>query len=158
MEQNTPYRYEAKNDGSYNELAAYAINLVGNVALYPSLHTIIIDGKFADDVGKFIDDNSLDFLIAPIEVNEDNISDIFYSEAVDADTIRKGADILLGKSKKIIDVKDNIIAEITKERDEVKRGKEMYAQWYNEVVAQLNRAKSQIQSIAVLIDSIFPKG
>lgn len=35
MEQTTPYRYEAKNDGSYNELAAYVTQLMGNVSLFP---------------------------------------------------------------------------------------------------------------------------
>ena len=77
MEQTTPYRYEAKNDGSYNALAAYATLLMGNVSLFPELRTIVIDGKFAKDVSKFIDKEGLDVFISAIEIDDENLASKF---------------------------------------------------------------------------------
>lgn len=157
MEQTTPYRYEAKNDGSYNELAAYAIQLMGNVSLFPELSTIVIDGRFANDVGKFIDKEGLDIFISPIEVDDDNILDLINTATVDADTLRKIIYRVMEEKKAMAEAHKSILDDITKECDSAKKNRDMYQQRYYETFDKADRVKSQVKAIAVLMDSIFPK-
>lgn len=157
MEQNTPYRYEAKNCGSYNELAAYAINLVANVSLFPEHQTIVIDGKMAKDVGEFIDKQGLDFFIAPIEVDDDNIDSVVNSATTDSDSLRKIIKRI--KERKADQEKyfKNIIGNISDERDKIKKDSDLYSKFWSEADARNDRVKEQVKAIAVLINSIFPK-
>lgn len=157
MEQTTPYRYEAKNDGSYNELAAYVTQLMGNVSLFPELLTIVIDGRFANDVGKFIDKEGLDFFISPIEVDDNNIQDLINTAAVDADTLRKIIYRIMEEKKAMAEANKSVLDDITKQCDFAKKDRDMYQRWYHETSEKADRVKSQVKAIAVLIDSIFPK-
>lgn len=155
MNQNTPYRYEAKNDGSYNELAAYATQLMGNVSLFPELRTIVIDGRFANDVGKFIDKEGLDIFTSPIEVDEDNLVDIIHTEAMAPDTLREVADGLLGKIHFLAEENKTRIDEKTKECNEAKKSRDTYRDLYLEYYDRNNRIKKQIAAIGALINAIF---
>lgn len=150
MEQTTPYRYEAKNDGSYNELAAYATQLMGNVSLFPELSTIVIDGRFANDVGKFIDNEGLDIFISPIEVDDNNIHDLINTAAVDADTLRKIIYRVMEEKRAMAEVHKSALDDITREYDAAKK-------IINETSKKADRVKSQVKAIAVLMDAIFPK-
>ncbi|ROT10389.1 hypothetical protein ED388_04500 [Muribaculaceae bacterium Isolate-007 (NCI)] len=157
MEQSTPYRYEAKNDGSYNELAAYAALLMGNVSLFPELRVIVIDGRFANDVGKFIDNEGLDFYIAPIEVDDDNLLNLINTAAVDVETLRKIAYRLIEQTNSMAEKHNNIIAEITAADENVKKDRDYYRELYLKYANKSNRIKEQIRAIGTLVDSIFPK-
>lgn len=157
MEQSTPYRYEAKNDGSYNELAAYAALLMGNVSLFPELRVIVIDGRFANDVGKFIDNEGLDFYIAPIEVDDDNLLNLINTAAVDVETLRKIAYRLIEQTNSMAENHNNIIAEITAADENVKKDRDYYRELYLKYANKSNRIKEQIRAIGTLVDSIFPK-
>ena len=157
MEQTTPYRYEALNDGSYNELAAYAINLVGNVSLFPAQHTIVIDGKFSNDVGKFIDQQGLDFHCNPIEVHDENIGEIIDNGTTDPDTLRNIIYRLLEQKSHMAEQHETVIAEIAKERDNAKKDRDMYMRWYSDSNSRSNRIKGQVQAIALLMSEIFPE-
>lgn len=157
MEQSTPYRYEAKNDGSYNELAAYAALLMGNVSLFPELRVIVIDGRFANDVGKFIDKEGLDVFISPIEINDDNLLELVNTATVDADTLRKVAYRLIEQTNRLAEKHNNIIAEITAADESVKKDRDFYRELYLKHSNQNDRIKEQIRAIGTLVDSIFPK-
>lgn len=157
MEQTTPYRYEAKNDGSYNELAAYAALLMGNVSFFPELRTIVIDGRFANDVGKFIDKEGLDILISPIEINDDNLLELVNTATVDAETLRKVAYRLIEQTNSMAEKHNNIIAEITSSGEAVKKVRDFYRELYLKSANKNNRIKEQIRAIGTLVDSIFPK-
>lgn len=150
MEQTTPYRYEAKNDGSYNELAAYATQLMGNVSLFPELSTIVIDGRFANDVGKFIDNEGLDIFISPIEVDDNNIYDLINTAAVDANTLRKIIYRVMEEKRAMAEVHKSALDDITREYDAAKK-------IINETSKKADRVKSQVKAIAVLMDAIFSK-
>lgn len=157
MEQTTPYRYEAKNDGAYNELATYAALLMGNVTFFPELRTIVIDGRFANDVGKFIDKGGLDILISPIEINDDNLLDLVNTATVDADTLRKIAYRLIEQTNRLAETHNNIIAEITASDEAVKKDRDYYRELYLKYAGKNDRIKEQIRAIGTLVDSIFPK-
>ena len=116
METETSYRYEALNDGSYNDLAAYAINLMGNVSLFPELRTIVIDGRFAKDVSKFIDTECLDVIISAIEIDDENLATLIHTETIDTATLRSIIDRLIEQSNSMAEKHNSIMAEITKER------------------------------------------
>ncbi len=157
MEQTTPYRYEAKNDGSYNELAAYAALLMGNVSFFPELRTIVIDGRFANDVGKFIDKEGLDMLISPIEINDDNLLELVNTATVDTDTLRKVAYRLIEQTNSMAEKQNKIIAEITASDEAVKKDRDYYRELYLKYANKNDRIKEQIRAIGTLVDSIFPK-
>lgn len=158
MEQTTPYyRYEAKNDGSYTELAAYAVLLTGNVSLFPQLRTIVIDGRFANDVGKFIDKEGLDVFISPIEIDDDNLLNLINTEAIDTETLRKIAYRLIEQTNSMAERHNNIIAEITASDEAVKKDRDFYRELYLKYANKNDRIKEQIRAIGTLVDSIFPK-
>lgn len=157
MEQATPYRYEAKNGGSYNELAAYATQLMGNVSLFPELSTIVIDGRFANDVGKFIDKEGLDVFISPIEVDDNNIHNIINTATVDTDTLRKIIYQLLEEKRAMAETHKSVLDDITKQRDSAKQNRDLYQKLYHETSGKADRVKSQVKAIAVLVNSIFPE-
>lgn len=155
MEQDTSIRYEAKNDGSYNELAAYAANVGANASLFPEYRTIIINGSAAKDVGKFIDENGLDFFIAPIEINDDNLYDIINTKTIDADTMRKAADIMHTKMQGMKESHCEAEAEMKKRCADTKTDLDMYRRWYSECNKELDRVKRQVRAMAIVLDSIF---
>lgn len=157
MEQNTSYRYEAKNDGSYNELAAYAIMLMGNVSLFPELRTIVIDGRFTDDVGKFIDKEGLDFYISPIEIEDECLGNLIHTEAIDIATLRRIVDRLIEQSNSMKEKHDSIIADIIKADEHVKKDRDYYRELCQKYARRNSRIKEQIHAIGTLVDSIFPK-
>lgn len=157
MGQNTSYQYKANNDNSYDELAAYAINLAGNVSLFPAQKTIVIDGRFSDDVGKLIDREGLDFHITPIEIDDENIDELIDSETTDADTLRNIIYRMKGQKSAMAEHHKTVVAEIAKERDSAKSDRDMYMRWYSESNDRENRVKRQVQAIAVLINEIFPE-
>ena len=157
MEQNISYRYEAKNDGSYNELAAYATLLRGNVSLFPEINTIVVDGRFANDVGKFIDKEGLDFYISPIEIEDDELFNLLNTGAIDTETLREVTRRIIELSQQATEKKDNIIAEITAADENLRKDRDFYRELYLKYANRNDRIKKQVQALAVLVDSIFPK-
>lgn len=157
MEQTTPYRYEAKNDGSYNELAAYATRLMGNVSLFPELRTIVIDGRFAKDVSKFIGKEGLDILISPIEIDDENLATLIHTEAIDTATLRSIIDRLIEQSNSMAEKHDSIMANTIAANVTVKKDRDYYRDLYLKYSNKNDRIKEQIRAIGTLVDSIFPK-
>lgn len=157
MEESISYQYEANNKESYDALAAYATNLSVNVSLFPTKLTIVVDGKAAEMVGKFIDDQGLDFHIAPIELHAECMGDLIDNETTDAFTLRRIIYRLFEQQKMQSEKHNNVIDEITRDRDKARESSKTYLQWYHEADGRLNRVKGQVQALAVMIDSIFPK-
>lgn len=157
MELTTSYQYKAINEASYNSLAAYASTIPATVTLHPGLLTIVISENATKEVGKFIDDNGLDFHINQIEVDDDNLRDVIDSETTDADTLRKIIYRMMGEKQSMIEAHESVLDSITKQCDSAKKDRDMYQKWYYETTEKTNRVKSQIQAIAVLVNSIFPE-
>lgn len=157
MEQTSPYRYEAKNGGSYNELAAYASLLMGNVSFFPEQQTIVIDGRFTNDVNKFIIKEGLDVYISPIEIKDDNLLNILNTATVDTDTLRKIAYHLIEKINIMAKEHNNSTANMTAENKAVKKDRDYYRELYLKYAGKHDRIKQQIRDIGSLINSIFPK-
>lgn len=153
MELNTPYQYKALNEGSYNSLANYAVTIPATVTLHPSLLTIVVSEDGAKEVGQFIDDNGLSFHINQIEVDDDNLRDVIDSETTDADTLRKIIYRMMSEKQSMIEAHDSI----TKQCEFAKKDRDLYMKWYHESTQGADRVKSQIQAIAVLVNSIFPE-
>lgn len=143
MELNTPYQYKALNEDSYNSLAAYASTIPATVTLHPGLLTIVISENATKEVGKFIDDNGLDFHINQIEVDDDTLRKIIYR--------------MIGEKQSMIEAHESVLESITKQCDSAKKDRDMYQKWYYETTEKTDRVKSQIQAIAVLVNSIFPE-
>lgn len=157
MELNTPYQYKALNEDSYNSLAAYATTIPATVTLHPSLHTIVISENAAKEVGQFIDENGLDFHINQIEVDDDNLRDVIDCATTDADTLRKIIYRVLEERRAMAEANKSVLDDIAKQCDSAKKDRDMYQRWYHETSEKADRVKSQVNAIAVLIDSIFPK-
>ena len=157
MEATTSYQYKALNDISYRVLAAYVANLSANVSLYPEKLAIVIDGKAHVEVGKYIDDQALDFNIAPIELHNESLGELIDEEAVDAASLRKVIHMMIERHKQQSSKSENIIAEIAKDRDLARKDCEMYKKWYYDKSDHIGRVKEQVQALAVIIGSIFPK-
>lgn len=157
MELTTSYQYKAINEASYNSLAAYASTIPATVTLHPGLLTIVISENATKEVGKFIDDNGLDFHINQIEVDDDNLRDVIDSETTDADTLRKIIYRMIGEKQSMIEAHESVLESITKQCDSAKKDRDMYQKWYYETTEKTDRVKSQIQAIAVLVNSIFPE-
>lgn len=157
MELNTPYQYKALTEDSYNSLAAYASTIPATVTLHPGLLTIVISENATKEVGKFIDDNGLDFHINQIEVDDDNLRDVIDSETTDANTLRKIIYQLLEEKRAMAETHKSVLDDITKQRDSAKENRDMYQKWYYETKQGADRVKSQVKAIAVLVNSIFPE-
>lgn len=157
MELTTSYQYKAINEASYNSLAAYASTIPATVTLHPGLLTIVISENATKEVGKFIDYNGLDFHINQIEVDDDNLRDVIDSETTDADTLRKIIYRMMGEKQSMIEAHESVLESITKQCDSAKKDRDMYQKWYYETTEKTDRVKSQIQAIAVLVNSIFPE-
>lgn len=157
MDQNTAYQYKAINEDSYNSLAAYAVTIPATVTLHPGLLTIVISSNATNEVGEFIDSEGLDFHINPIEVHDENLGEVIDNETTDADTLRKIIYRMMGQREAMEEQHKSILDEITAQRDEAQKGRDNYSRWYSEEAAHNNRVKSQVQAIAVLINSIFPE-
>ena len=157
MELNTPYQYKALNEDSYNSLAAYASTIPATVTLHPGLLTIVISENATKEVGKFIDDNGLDFHINQIEVDDDNLRDVIDSETTDADTLRKIIYRMMSEKQSMTEAHKSVLEDITTQYESAKKNQDMYQKWYYETTEKADRVKSQIQAIAVLVNSIFPE-
>ena len=157
MNQITAYRYEANNSGSYNELAAYAINLVANVSLFPSLNTIVIDESASEGVGKFIDSKGLDFHISPIEIEDGNIGDLVNSETVDAATLRQVIIRMRQNHDAAIDDMVEQLNESKKKFEIADYDRDIYQQMYRDSVKRSDRVKTQIQAIASILSTLYPE-
>ncbi len=156
MEQTTTYRYEAKNDGSYNELAAYAIGLVANVSLFPAHRTIVIDDLSAD-VSKFIHLNNLDVFVEPIELNKETVGSLITAETVDPETLRRIINSQILEMQDMMAQHNDILAETMKERDRAREAGEMHYKWHKEAAEKVDRVKGQIKAIETLLHAIFPE-
>lgn len=155
MEHNTPYQYKALSQDSYNSLAAYASTIPATVTLHPGLLTIVIPEAAAKEVGQFIDDNGLSFHINQIEVDDDNLHDVIDSETTDAGTLRNIIYRMMGEKKSMIEAHESVLESITKQYESAKENCDMYQRWYSDAQDKADRVKSQVQAIAVLVNSIF---
>lgn len=155
MELNTPYQYKALNEDSYNSLAAYASTIPATVTLHPGLLTIVIPEAAAKEVGQFIDDNGLDFHINQIEADDDNLRDVIDSETTDAGTLRNIIYRMMEEKRAMAESHRSVLDDITKQYESAKESSDMYQRWYSDAQDKADRVKSQVQAIAVLVNSIF---
>lgn len=157
MDQNTAYQYKALNEDSYNSLAAFAVSTPATVTLHPGLLTIVITGDDANEVGKFIDSEGLDFHINPIEFHDETLGAVIDCETTDAGTLRKIIYRMMGERSAMEEHHNGVLAEITAQRDSAKKDRDMYMRWYSDSTNREDRVKGQVRAIALLLNEIFPE-
>lgn len=146
MEQTSSVHYKALDTTSYNSLAAYVVTLGVTVTLFPEHKAIVIDKAEADVLGKFIDAKGLKFDIKPLAIHNENFAEVIDNPTTDAETMRLIASRLLGRTKAMTDkLKD------------AESSKEQYCRFWDSARKENNRIKAQIENIAQLMLSIFPK-
>lgn len=157
MEHNTSIRYQALNEDSYNSLAAYAITTPATVSLFPELHIIVISESASKEIGEFIDNEGLSFHINPIEVSDENFGAVIDNPTTDSATLRNILYRILQDKSKMASAHQDALAEITKQKEATAKDLDMYKKWYYESYGRESRIKEQVNAIAVLMNSIFPK-
>lgn len=153
------YRYAALSEDSYNSLAAFASTIPAQVTLFPALHIIVVadDGVAEVVIGKFIDDNALDFQISPIEIDADNLMATVECEATDPYTLREIISYMKSERASMMQAHEAVVADFKLQRDMAKSRCDRYSRWFNEASARNDRVKAQVEAIAVLLNSIYPK-
>ncbi len=160
----TTYKYVANNKDSYNSLAAYAVTLPVTVTLFPQYNTIAISEDAANEVGKFIDDEALDFIIKVDQTEVDDIEELLSSPTTDTSILRDIAESFQASMKASAEQYQKDIDNVCAERADAinaleskKKDAENYAKWWDEESAKNRRIRQQVEAIAVLVSSIFPK-
>lgn len=168
MDVNTSYRYKAINTTSYNSLAAYiaAVPPTASVTatLHPGLSTIVVSGNFVADVNRFIDEENLEFHINPIAVHAENLGEVIDNEITDAATLRKIIYSMMEKKRQSDEQHEedakSLHSDLLKcEADllEAQRLRDSYRDQWARCRAELTRVRKQVEAIAVMQQSIFPK-
>lgn len=146
MEQTASLHYKALDTTSYNSLAAYVVTLGVTVTLFPDYSTIVMDKADAETVEQFINAKGLKFDIKPFAIHDENLGEVIDNPTTDAETMRLIAYRLLGRTKAMTDkLKD------------AESGKEQYCRFWDSARKENNRIKAQVENIAQLMLSIFPK-
>lgn len=158
MENAISYRYEALNEESYDEMLGYVLAEDFEVALYPESQTIVIANFDEAEVGKFIDDNALDFRIKALDVYDNDLDSLIDSETVDANTLRKVAERLRHRIKVMAEANEKSHNALKEELFRTRNEHERLSGFLNEANCKSCRVRKQVEAIAVMLDSIFPKG
>lgn len=151
------YRYAALSEDSYNSLAAFASTIPAQVTLFPALHIIVVANDGVAEVGKFIDDNALDFQIGPIEIDADNLMATLECEATDPYTLREIISYMKSERASMMQAHEAVVADLKHQRAVAESRRTRYSRWFNEASARNDRVKAQVDAIAVLLNSIYPK-
>lgn len=168
MDVNTSYRYKAINTTSYNSLAAYIATVPPTASvtatLHPGLSTIVVSGNFVADVNRFIDEENLEFHINPIAVHAENLGEVIDNEITDAATLRKIIYSMMEKKRQSDEQHEedakSLHSDLLKcEADllEAQRLRDSYRDQWARCRAELTRVRKQVEAIAVMQQSIFPK-
>lgn len=168
MDVNTSYRYKAINTTSYNSLAAYIATVPPTASvtatLHPALSTIVVSGNFVADVNRFIDEENLEFHINPIAVHAENLGEVIDNETTDAATLRKIIYSMMEKKRQSDEQHEEEAksphSDLFKcEADllEAQRLRDSYREQWARCRAELTRVRKQVEAIAVMQQSIFPK-
>ena len=168
MDVNTSYRSKAINTTSYNSLAAYIATVPPTAAvtatLHPALSTIVVSGNFVADVNRFIDEENLEFHINPIAIHDENLGEVIDNEITDAATLRKIIYSMMEKKRQSDEMHDNIVKSLSDDLEkteaellEAQRLRDSYREQWARCRAELTRVRKQVEAIAVMQQSIFPK-
>ena len=160
----TTYKYKANNEESYNSLAAYVVTMPVTATLFPQLQTIAIAEEASKEVGEFIDKEALDFIISIADIEAYDIHKLLADPTSDTSILRDIAEALLEDKKASAELYKRNIDEVTKERGEAilalentKKDMANISRWWREEQNKNDRIRKQIDAIAVLMDSIYPK-
>ncbi len=168
MDVNTSYRYKAINTTSYNSLAAYIATVPPTASvtatLHPGLSTIVVSGNFVADVNRFIDEENLEFHINPIAVHAENLGEVIDNETTDAATLRKIIYSMMERKRHSDEMHDNAVKSLSDDLEkteadllEAQRLRDSYREQWARCRAELTRVRKQVEAIAVMQQSIFPK-
>lgn len=160
----TTYKYRANNDESYNSLAAYAVTLPVTVTLFPQFKTIAISEDASKEVGEFIDNEALDFIISVAQIETDDINVLLADPTSDTSILRDIAESFQEEKKASAELYKRNLDEVTREKinviDELEKAKKdvvQYSRWWQEEQKKHDRIHKQVDAIAVLLGSIYPK-
>lgn len=157
MEKIKSYEYAARDDNSYNRLAAYAINTPATVTLHPGLAVIVISEIAKDEVDKYIRTEGLDVTVRAIEVHDENLGEVIDSETTDSATLRSIIYKLFEQRGNVEMRHRKEIDDLTAQRDDAKERLENYKKWWNESESKYQRVKGQVKAISTLMNEVFPE-
>ena len=160
----TTYKYKANNEESYQSLAMYVITLPVTVSLFPKYQTIAVPECASKKVGEFIDDEALDFTIAVAQIEVDDLNELLADPTVDTSILRDIAESFQEEKEASAELYKRNIDEVTKERGDVilalenaKKDVEQYSRWWKDELNKHDRIHKQVDAIAALLGSIYPK-
>ena len=132
--------------------------------LHPALSTIVVSGNFVADVNRFIDEENLEFHINPIAIHDENLGEVIDNEITDAATLRKIIYSMMEKKRQSDEMHDNIVKSLSDDLEkteaellEAQRLRDSYREQWARCRAELTRVRKQVEAIAVMQQSIFPK-
>ena len=148
----TIYKYVANNKESYDSLAAYAVTLSVTVTLFPQFNTIAIAEEANAEVGKFIDDEALDFIIKVDQTEVDDIDELLAEPTTGTSILRDIAESFQA-DKKAIAVQN---AQMQRNLERATKTKEDYYKYWMDADKKYDRVMGQVQAIAFLMNEIIP--
>lgn len=169
MENLTSYRYTANSSSDYNALVSFITGTVPAVAtLYPNLTTVVITPNLEMDVihviGKFIDDEGLNFQIEPIEVYEDDVELSCFSGPVDCESLQTVIRNLQDEQKKLQERYDTDTDELIKRNEVTEKKlkdseeiKDRYNRWYSEAQQKYAELCDVINATKTLMEMAMKK-
>ncbi len=173
----TTYKYKANNEESYNTLAEYALTLPVAVSLFPAQLTIAIPEDAAGEVGKHIDENALDFIITPRNIETDDPDDLIEDPTSDTFILREICELVGKRFKESMTDKGceleerdrhfkalcrlgelkGRIKELEEEVAEVSEDKRHYFDRYFELKAVHERFTAQVRALKGMMGAILPE-
>lgn len=165
------YRYQVKSRADFEKFIAW---LIENKITFTSQHNYVPsagdhiyhitvyapknqESEIFGAIGAFLDQNAdiikVTHMPSQVTSAEDAVNDIY----ADAETLREAAKSLFTAIKTQSDEHKAMTAKLNVELAKVNKDKSYYLNRYCEEVNYNNRVKEQVQSIAVLMDAIFPR-
>lgn len=164
------YRYQVKSQADFERFTAW---LIENKITFTSQHNYVPSAgehiyhvtAYAQDsetaifaaIGSFLDHKAdlikVTHMPSQVTSAEEAVNDSY----ADAETLRVAAKSLLAAIKTQSDEHAAIVARLNSELEKAKEDRSYYLNRYSDEVNHTSRVKEQVQSIAVLMDAIFPK-
>lgn len=155
--QTSAFKFQTKDEKSYNTLAAFAATLSVPVTLHPEQKTIVIDSEAAKMANDYIENEGLDFYSVIFELSDGDIDDLLADPTTDPAELRILAQSLRDEQK----AWEEDMKEITDERNEIngklekaERDRDLFFGWYQEHKEQYTNLKDRVNAISVLLGSV----
>lgn len=158
----TPYCYKASGAEDYNCLAEYIVTSTLNASFFPKIFTIVVTHKEEDDeafkeIGKFLNDEGLNFHISPIILHDDCRNELIDCEVTPSHILQTIIYEMLSESVKNAEVANSLQTRLSACEDELTKtriDKDRYHQWWQEASNKNTRLENSIKALSTLLNSV----